>query len=351
LGGIRSEGIGEQYRSSPPEPSKKNFIRSRYGKIEIAKTSSFSRPVLGSRTSPYLQEKLVLLGCDHVYREVPELVSSLLGITACESQVYRSCQAVSGSIDEHELDEASEALSEIEDTPEAVVYGMVDGSMLFTDEDWQEVKVGRVFRAESHEENDTLSWTMEHSEYVAHRGHCSEFSEKFEELLSPESACKKVLISDGATWIKNWLTRSYPNATHILDFFHVCEKLSDVSQSSEHPQQWFAEQKQLLLQGKHRDVCRAIKKLTRLPESIRDTVLQYMDNNAHRMKYHEYRKQGLMISSGAIESAHRTVLQVRMKRSGQRWANQGCDNMVRLRVALKSNKMHLIRELLRKQAA
>ncbi len=37
------------------------------------------------------------------------------------------------------------------------------------------------------------------------------------------------------------------------------------------------------------------------------------------MQYHKYLKEGLLIGSGAIESAHKDVLQQRLKLSGQRW--------------------------------
>lgn len=39
-----------------------------------------------------------------------------------------------------------------------------------------------------------------------------------------------------------------------------------------------------------------------------------------------------IIGSGAIESAHRKVVQKRMKQSGQRWSHNGTQNMVNLRV-------------------
>jgi len=58
-------------------------------------------------------------------------------------------------------------------------------------------------------------------------------------------------------------------------------------------------------------------------------LLGYLENHKHQMNYQYYRQQGWMIGSGAIESAHRTLLQVRMKRSGQRWANDGCDNVIK----------------------
>ena len=61
-------------------------------------------------------------------------------------------------------------------------------------------------------------------------------------------------------------------------------------------------------------------------------------NNVDRMAYGQYRARGLMIGSGPMEAAHRTVLQARMKRSGQHWSTQGAKNVINLRVALKSGR-------------
>ena len=223
--------------------------------------------------------------------------------------------------------------------------------MLQMEQGWQETKVGRVFKAEMVEKSDPLKWEIGVSEYVANRGHCSEFIDKFEQLLPPESGCKKVFITDGAVWIGNWLSDSYPDSTHILDFFHVCEKIALASKASEDSEKWLKKQKERLLNGKHKKVCKAIEKLEKYDADSKVGLLSYMKNNAYRMKYDEYRQKGIMISSGPIESAHRTVLQVRMKRSGQHWSENGCDNMIKLRVAYRSKKFGLITQIFKKQAA
>ena len=347
---IRAECFGEKHQSSSRKLPKKNTIRTRYGKVEIAKSHLFSNPVLGSRISPYLQEKLVFLGCENVFNAVPKAVEMVLGIEVNETQAYRTCQAISLQIPNNELDSPSKGLKLIEDTAKERVYGMVDGSMLLTHEGWQESKVGRVFKAEVIEKSEPLKWDIEQSEYVAHRGHYSQFIDKFQRLLPPESACKKVFITDGALWIGHWLLESYPAATHILDYFHVCEKLAVASQASDDTQQWFEKQKNRLLQGKQKKVCKAVEDLENLPPFDKEKLLNYLKNNAYRMKYDKYRRKGMMISSGPIESAHRTVLQVRMKRSGQHWSETGCDNMIKLRVAYRSEKFHLITNILRNQA-
>lgn len=98
--------------------------------------------MFGSRTSPYLQAKLVLLAAEHVYAYVLPLVESLLGIRVSTSQVYRCTQAAAQALPAATLDAPSPSVS----AGPGPVYGMVDGSMLPTDTGWQEVNVGRVFQ-------------------------------------------------------------------------------------------------------------------------------------------------------------------------------------------------------------
>jgi hypothetical protein len=51
------------------------------------------------------------------------------------------------------------------------------------------------------------------------------------------------------------------------------------------------------------------------------------------MDYKKYLQIGCgLIGSGAIESAHRTVVQKRLKLSGQRWTKRGAQSMLNLRV-------------------
>ena len=64
------------------------------------------------------------------------------------------------------------------------------------------------------------------------------------------------------------------------------------------------------------------------------------------MNYPEYQKIGCgIIGSGAIESAHRTLVQKGMKQSGQRLSRKGAQNMLNLRVIRKNNDWNKIIEL------
>ena len=301
--------------------------------------------MLGSRTSPYLQAKLVLLAAENVYAHVPPLVASLLGITVSTSQVYRRTQAVAEALPTAELERPC---------PEAQaaagpVYGMVDGSMLFTDAGWQEVKVGRVFQVPDAPAPERRP--LGPSQYVAQRGPCATFKARFERVLPPDAQREQVFVTDGALWLKNWLEESYPHATHILDFYHVAEKLAAAAHTAQAPAAWLSTQYERLWTGQSPRVERAVEALAGLPAEQADALRGYLRTNRRRMRYNVFRQRGLLCGSGPIEAAHRTLLQVRLKRSGQRWSEGGLDRLVKLRTALKSPQQHLVLNLLKKTAA
>ena len=69
------------------------------------------------------------------------------------------------------------------------------------------------------------------------------------------------------------------------------------------------------------------------------------------MDYLRYKNIGAgIIGSGAIESAHRTVVQKRMKQSGQRWSNKGAQNMLNLRVLNMNKQWDKVVALIKKAA-
>ncbi|MDP8935157.1 MAG: UPF0236 family protein [Cyanobacteriota bacterium] len=303
----------------------------------------------------------MLLGCEHVFGQVPALAKSLLGVEVNQSQVYRTCQRAAFVADESVLDEPSVELGEQLCSQQQTVYGMVDGSMLLTDQGWQEVKVGRVFEAHlavegqasiNHAQQTDLKqikWDLSTSQYVANRGNHEEFTQKFEQLFPPDALCEKVFISDGAIWMSKWLLEKYPHATHILDYYHLKQKLATAAQAAPDSRQWLQQQEENLFAGQQLAVEQAVQALEHLHQPGKNQLLEYLQNNRYRTRYDLYRKQGLMISSGPIEAAHRTLLQVRMKRSGQRWSERGSDRMILLRAAYKSEKFHLITDLFRQE--
>jgi hypothetical protein len=81
------------------------------------------------------------------------------------------------------------------------------------------------------------------------------------------------------------------------------------------------------------------------------SIINYYTTNAYRMEYQRYKNIGAgIIGSGAIESAHRTVVQKRMKQSGQRWSNKGAQNMLNLRVLSMNKQWDKVVALIKKAA-
>ena len=259
-------------------------------------------------------------------------------------QVYRVTDKI-GELSEGLVGEAESQALVV--TAHDVVYAELDGAMVLTREDkWQEVKTGRIFRQSDITALSPTRLELKSSLYASHLGSYAAFLEKFEPMVDVFDPLgnRLVFITDGATWIRNWTYDNYPNATHILDYYHACEHLATwlglVIKDETIRQALLQEWKGLLLD---KGVNPIIKKVsdyevsTKQGKIERQKLLNYLNTNAYRMQYHLYRARGLQIGSGAIESAQRTVLQKRLKRSGQRWSETGVQNMLNLRVAHLSN--------------
>ncbi len=140
-----------------------------------------------------------------------------------------------------------------------------------------------------------------------------------------------------------------PNAISILDYYHVCEHLHDFSSSlftdKTKEKQWTDKQKQWLLNGEVNTVISNIKRVGKNSEKATELISYYRKNKS-RMKYQDYVKIGCgIIGSGAIESTHRTLVQKRMKQSGQRWSWEGAQHMLNLRVARQNNDWNKVIDL------
>jgi hypothetical protein len=300
-----------------------------------------------------LQELLVYVGQLDCYQRCNEILEKFIDIKVSTSQVYLITDFY-GKAAEKEVN-VCHSLEPVK--KEEVLYVEADGSMILTrDEGWKEVKVGRMFTSGSCiDPNGKASW-IRHSQYVAHLGNCKNFTTQMDTLIESYGRLGKrlVFIADGGTWIKNWVEDAFPQAVSILDYYHVCEHLHQFAKAifSEEKQlkKWTDKQKELLLESKVTKVIANIKKLdSESKEAL--LLINYYTNNIERMDYKTYKNIGVgLIGSGAIESAHRTVVQKRMKQSGQRWSNKGAQNMLNLRVLSMNGQWGKVIQLIKKTA-
>ena len=166
------------------------------------------------------------------------------------------------------------------------------------------------------------------SVFVGHLKNTTTFGVKLTAQLDPykDRGRNLVFISDGALWLRQLMKKTCPQATLILDIYHAMEPIGQGGKASFRTRQaasdWFNEQRSLILDSKLDEVLTNLKRLPIAP-ALRDSVWAYLQANRDRMDDKTYCERGLLIGSEAIESAHRTVMQQRLKRAGQRWSIDG----------------------------
>jgi hypothetical protein len=324
------------------------------GDIIVSNKHAVSQMANNFRMTSYLQEQVCYLGQKETFEEGGETLKRLTGVEVCTMQIQRISEYYGQCIEEatEELIKEDKLPEQVQRDSSEITYGMVDGSMVLTKEEgWKEIKLGRVFNAK---ENIPLTedrhWIKE-STYCAYLGGFERFLERFELLL--KSATMLVFIADGAKWFWDWVSVFYPKAIQILDYFHckeyLCEYARLVFKDLKQKEQWIKFQEELLFKNQVEKVIVNIKSFVELTGetlSYQQKIITYYENNKTRMLYGTYREKGLMIGSGPIESAHRNVIQKRLKLSGQRWSKAGVQKIAHLRVAHKSNDWNKVIEMI-----
>lgn len=119
-----------------------------------------------------------------------------------------------------------------------------------------------------------------------------------------------------------------------MDYYHASEYLGSAFKSLEFDNE--AQKKQTkkkwfdwLWDGQINSIMTEMLSASQTKE-VQDCI-RYYKNNKERMRYKHYRALGLEIGSGAIESAHRIVVQCRMKQSGMHWKKSNVQSIVSLR--------------------
>lgn len=323
----------------------------------------------GFKITPYFQELQVFAGQNDNYQAGSTQLEKYLRIPVGHSQLERVTKHYSEQLEATNsagtlivAQEASTQLLKTHMETSGHAYVMIDGSMLQTREgeqhnDWKEVKLGRIFSdIDQHDLDKHHTW-INRSVYSAHLGKSVDFINKFEplvDILEPLND-RLIFIGDGASWAWNWIEESYPNATQILDFYHAVEHLAKFAKvyfkNQTASKNWVNKQKVNLLNDRISVLIEGIEQLdkrTKKVEEARNKLLTYLKNNQHRMYYKTFRDRDLSIGSGAIESAHRTVLQKRLKQSGQRWTIKGAQKIIDLRLMNFNGQWHKIIDIVKK---
>jgi hypothetical protein len=147
-------------------------------------------------------------------------------------------------------------------------------------------------------------------------------------------------LGDGASWITNQVDLRFgPQAKYLIDFSHLCKYLSaaaDVIAGSD-KKDWMEEKKAWLKDNRWRDVLEILRphlenETVKDPDAPVRACYRYISNRPDFLDYKGALAAGLPIGSGEIESAHRYVIQVRLKIAGAWWKMENVAKMIALRV-------------------
>lgn len=168
--------------------------------------------------------------------------------------------------------------------------------------------------------------------------------------LGAHEARELILLGDGAKWIweraANLVARvgiAADRVTQIIDWCHAVGTLHEivearVSWSPAERARWIKRAKKKLHAGKIDDLVALIDALAvgRRAKDVSEHR-DYFARNASRMQYASFVAARMPIGSGAIESAVRRIINMRMKSNGMFWLEVNAEGMLLLRSYLKAD--------------
>jgi hypothetical protein len=157
-----------------------------------------------------------------------------------------------------------------------------------------------------------------------------------------DQAIRRVVLGDGAPWIWNLAGEHFPGAIQIVDLYHAKEHLSAVARAifgpaSDLAAQWASQRHEELDRGHLDALLRALEGHAPIHDEARK-CLQYVTRNRQRMRYPEFRAEGLCIGSGVVEAGCKVVIATRLKRAGMHWTVAGANAIIALRACKLSGR-------------
>jgi len=163
--------------------------------------------------------------------------------------------------------------------------------------------------------------------------------------LKADLAPEVVFVCDGAVWIWNLVALHYPHAVQIVDWYHAADRLTRVAHAAFtavcERATWLEQVTTLLWDGQVEAVIRACQAVTLAGEEAQHAVT-YFTNNAHRMRYDQFRAAGYLIGSGTVESGCKQIVTQRLKRPGAQWNVEGAVHTAKARAAWLSGDWDIL---------
>lgn len=212
-----------------------------------------------------------------------------------------------------------------------------DGTMVHTDGEWHEVRVGTVRSVRGDIVlKSSIARFVDVERFGAHlwRKACQ---------YGYRAAALKAFLGDGSHWIWNLAAMHFPDAVNILDWYHLAEHISKCGnelfgEGTQESRTWAKRLRRIMKKGKVQQALQNLENIrVRSPNKrqAKHELITYLINNRERVDYPRYRSLGLPIGSGEVEAQCKVLVQARCKQSGMRWTKSGAEQVLRVRCALR----------------
>lgn len=325
--------------------------------------------IVGTTRSPGLRRMMARAGSKETFKEGSEDLRVYAGIRVSPKDVERVSERIGMEIEEwlrverEELVAREEPVRQLKTIP--ILYVSYDGTgvPMIPGElkgrkgkqpdgsaKTREAKLGCVFTQTTTDEKGRPVRDPGSTTFVG----AIEPAEAFGKRIYAEAvrrglykARKVVVLGDGARWIRGLAELHFPMATQIVDLYHAKEHISNLckllfgsneNRITHHRIRWWTD----LEDGNVEKIAREAKiKLPDDPELRKkaETEIAYFEENKERMRYANFREQGLFVGSGVVEAGCKTIVGQRLKQSGMEWSVPGANSILSLRCNHLSSRM------------
>lgn len=305
--------------------------------------------------TPQVQEAVTRLGSRLPYGEAREEMERMWGVTmttATVRQITMRNGRLANDLIEREVARLEQETPRPTARPKQLLVS-ADGAMVqLTSGEWREVKTVAFgeFQPEWQGKKRAVQTRTTHISYFSRVEPAEAFTRSalYEwQRRGGENAQRVVAANDGAIWIQSFLDYHCPQATRVIDFAHAQSYVAIVGKAiygaeSREFHTWYQGMSRQL---GHKPPQRTLSDLRFLQQQHPDhpqmseieRAIRYLEKRRSMIDYPHFRKIGIPIGSGMVESGHKVVMQRRMKQAGMRWAEVNLNPMLALRMALCNN--------------
>lgn len=307
-----------------------------------------------ARLSAGLDEWLADLGAATAFAPAAGLLERLTGLRVSAETVRQHSEQQGAALEAApqaaiaQVQATGEAAEAVDAAPGTLVIE-ADGVLVrYRRSEWHEVKVGLVAGC--------VDGLLQAPSYVAAREAAAVFGPRLLTEAARRGALavvrwegartgaglailrRVVVLGDGAPWIWNLAAEHFGERVEILDFYHASQHLWALAHALYGPgtaaaAAWATARLHTLRHVGGEALLQALRRLRPTTAEAQEVLRRersYFRTNVTRLAYPTYAEQGLPLGSGAVESAAKHLVQLRLKRPGARWSPAGAQALLTL---------------------